>query len=393
MGKITQKGSHKERVTQESSELISPCENKSNLINDENYVKNPDNEAVNDVLRNLRIKNLHKIIIATLNINSIGGKFEQLKTIISGNIDILVVTETKLDDSFPSTQFLIEGYSPPYRRDRNKYGGGILIYIREDIPSKVLLKHTFPSDIEGIFVEINLRKTKWLLFGSYHPPSQQDKYYFDCVSKSLDIYHDLYDKFLLIGDFNAEDGETCVSSFLHQYDAKNLVKEKTCYKNPQNPSCVDLIITNSCNSFQNTSTISTGLSDFHKMPVTVLKTKFEKAKPKEITYRDYKKFDDEHFKRDLRTSLSNGCHDYREFEEIFLNILQKHAPLKKKLIRANQVPYMTKTLRKAIMRRSQLETKYHKTKTSDDQKTYKNKRILSVDYIKRRRRNSTKIWI
>ena len=53
-------------------------------------------------------------------INSIGGKFEQLKAMVSGNIDILVVTETKLDDSFPSTQFLIEGYSPPYRRDRNK---------------------------------------------------------------------------------------------------------------------------------------------------------------------------------------------------------------------------------------------------------------------------------
>ena len=154
-----------------------------------------------------------------------------------------------------------------------------------------------------------------------------------------------------------------------------------------NPSCVDLIITNSCNSFPNTSTISTGLSDFHKMPVTVLKTKFEKAKPKEITYRDYKKFDDEHFKRDLRTSLSNGCHDYREFEEIFLNILQKHAPLKKKLIRENQVSYMTKTLRKAIMRRSQLETKYHKTKTSDDQKTYKkHKNFVSRFYKKEKKK-------
>ena len=184
--------------------------------------------------------------------------------------------------------------------------------------------------------------------------------------------------------FNAEDGETCVSSFLHQYDAKNLIKGKTCFKNLNNPSCVDLIITNSCNSFQNTSTISTGLSDFHKMLVTVLKTKFEKRKAKEIIYRDYKKFDDNHFKRDLRTTHAKGCRDYREFEEIFLNILQKHAPLKKKLIRENQVPYMTKILRKATMRRSQLETKYHKTKTSDDQKTYKKQRILSVDYIKKK---------
>ena len=88
--------------------------------------------------------------------------------------------------------------------------------------------------------------------------------------------------------------------FSFQYDAKNLVKSKTCFKNPENPSSVDLFLTNSYHSFQNTSVISTGLSDFHKMPVTVLKKKFEKTKPKEITYRNYKKFDENDFKYELK---------------------------------------------------------------------------------------------
>ena len=70
-----------------------------------------------------------------------------------------------------TSQFMIDGYSKPYRIDRNKHGGGVIIYIREDIPSKLLTKHNFPIEIEGIFIEINLRKTKWILFGSYHPKS------------------------------------------------------------------------------------------------------------------------------------------------------------------------------------------------------------------------------
>ena len=87
-------------------------------------------------VNNLRIKNINKIIIATLNVNSIRGKFERLKTIISGNIDILVITESY----FPSAQFLLDGFYPPYRLDRDKYVGGILIYVREDIPGKILKK-------------------------------------------------------------------------------------------------------------------------------------------------------------------------------------------------------------------------------------------------------------
>ena len=92
-----------------------------------------------------------------------------MKAVIPGYIDILVLVETKVDVSFPESQFIIEGYSIPYRLDRNRNGGGVMIYVREDIPSKKLKKHTFLDDIEGLFIEINLKKCKWLLLGSYHP--------------------------------------------------------------------------------------------------------------------------------------------------------------------------------------------------------------------------------
>ena len=152
-------------------------------LNETSFDKNPNADCVFANLRKLRIGDIGRVIIATLNINSIRAKFDQLKFIIKDNIDILILTETKIDNSFPDSQFIIEGFSKPYRLDRNAHGGGILIYVREDIPSKQLNKHMFAEDIEGIFVEINLRKCKWLLFGTYHPPNQNDTYYFDSIRK------------------------------------------------------------------------------------------------------------------------------------------------------------------------------------------------------------------
>ena len=201
-------------------------------------------------LHNLRVKNIDRVIIGTLNINSIANKFDQLQLIIKETIDILIVTETKIDDTFPISQFYMKGYSEPYRLDRNRNCGGIMIFIRQYIPSKLLKKHTFLENIEGLFVEINLRKSKWLIFGTYHPPNQNDNLYFDSVTKALDLYNDYYDKFLLAGDFNAEEDEPCLNSFLFQYDAKNLVKDKTCFKSITNPSCVDLLLTNSPQVFK-----------------------------------------------------------------------------------------------------------------------------------------------
>ena len=82
----------------------------------------------------------------------------------------------------------MESYSEPCRFDKKRNGGGVLIYVREDIPRKALTDHTLAHDTEGMFVEVNLRKNKWLLFGSYHQQSQSNAYFFNHVKYGLDIY-------------------------------------------------------------------------------------------------------------------------------------------------------------------------------------------------------------
>ena len=83
---------------------------------------------------------------------------------MQGKVNILVVTEAKFDSTVSSSQFVTDGCSEPYRFDRNRNGGGVLIYIPEDIPSKLLADHKLPHDIEGIFVELNLRKKEVVTF-------------------------------------------------------------------------------------------------------------------------------------------------------------------------------------------------------------------------------------
>ena len=169
------------------------------------------------------------------------------------------------------------GYSIPFRLDWTSHGGGILLFVREDIPCKII-KTDCDADFEGIFVEINLRKKKWLLCCSYNPHKSNITNHLKNVCKSLDKLNSTYDNLVLLGDFNAEPEEESIAQFLNFYNLKDLVKQNTCFKNPDKPTCIDLILTNWLRSFQNTDTFEIGLSDFHKLIFTVLKQHFPKQK-------------------------------------------------------------------------------------------------------------------
>ena len=113
-------------------------------------------------LKNIRLKDISNVEIGNLNINSLPIKFAQLQEIVLKYGDTLILTENKLDDSFPTSQFIVDGFSMPYQQDRNRNGGGIMIYICDDIPNIHFTKHVFREDMEGLFVELNFRKSKWL---------------------------------------------------------------------------------------------------------------------------------------------------------------------------------------------------------------------------------------
>ena len=144
-------------------------------------------ESDNKILNSANIKN--RLVLAQLNINS----FDSLKYLVKDKIDLLVVTETKLDESFPSTQFSIDGFSTPVRLDRTSQGGGIIIFIRENISHKGLEKISSDTDDECIFMEITLRNSKWLLIDCYNPEKSRIYNYIQNVETTLNTLIKKYD--------------------------------------------------------------------------------------------------------------------------------------------------------------------------------------------------------
>ena len=118
---------------------------------------------------------------------------------------------------------------------------------------------------------------------------------------------------------------------VYMHELCNLVKKKTCFINMQNPSCIDLLLTNNVYAFQQIFAICTGLSDCHKLFLKVLKTTVPRSQPKETSYRDYKQFDSSKFKKELKNVLTKESNDScTTFVEQFLKVLNIHAPLKRK---------------------------------------------------------------
>ena len=101
----------------------------------------------------------------------------------------------------------------------------------------------------------------------------------DLLRRSLDLYSAECEHFIIVGDFTTEVTKTSMKVFCDSYEFKNLIKDGRYCKNPENPSCINLILTNNPNGFQNSGVIETGLSDFHKMTLTVVQTTFQKLKP------------------------------------------------------------------------------------------------------------------
>ena len=199
-----------------------------------------------------------------------------------------------------------------------------------------------------MFVEINIRRKKWLLCCSYNPHKNNISNHLHHLNKGLDVYLKHYDNLLILGDLNSDLKDGCLNAFSNVNNLKSLNKEPTCFKNPNNPSCIDLFLTNRSRYFQNTSTIETGISDFHKLVVTVLKMFYKKQKPKIIQYKNYKTFNEKIFRTELekesaKNDLNNA--ELAEFPIKFLSVLNKHIPVKHKYIRVNNSTYMTKSLK------------------------------------------------
>ena len=121
------------------------------------------------------------------------------------------------------------------------------------------------------------KKKEWLLVGTCNPNKNLISNHLKEIDKNFDNYSPKYDNFIILGDLYSEPTESAVRDFWEIYSCKNLIKDNTCFKNPSNPSCIDLIIKNQPKSFRNSVTVETGSSDFQKMTLTVMEVFYKKT--------------------------------------------------------------------------------------------------------------------
>ena len=185
----------------------------------------------------------------------------------------------------------------------------------------------------------------------------------------LDYYLKHYEYKVIFGDFNKNPVKPEMNTFLNTENLTHLINENTCFKGAG--SYIDLILTNSKYSFQYSSSVETGLSDHHHLTFSMMKTKLALEEAKRLVYRNFKSFNSDYFEEDLSSKLDLNNKDEAVFEDNFVNVLNKHAPKKTKILKGNHKPHVSnKTLRLAIMKRSRLKNKASKTQLPSDKQNY-----------------------
>ena len=123
-----------------------------------------------------------------------------------------------------------------------------MLLIRKDMPSKHLSIEK--NSIEAFCVEINLRKTKWLLWWFYNPNKNNIHAHLENVNRNLVLYSSSYENQIIVRDFNVGPENIYLKSFCDNLDLTNIIKEPTCFKNPENLSCINLILLTSPEAFK-----------------------------------------------------------------------------------------------------------------------------------------------
>ena len=161
-----------------------------------------------------------------MNINSIRNKFDSVRAALVDYVDIFIAPETKINESFPTAQFAIDGFHKPLRPDVTDKIGGLLVYVTSYLPLRQLTKHKISSNIQALVFEINLRKEKWFFLSIYKPPSQNCQYFLDSLHDIIDFYSGIYGNHIVLGGFNMDPSHTQLSAFMEHDNYYNLTKKQ-----------------------------------------------------------------------------------------------------------------------------------------------------------------------
>lgn len=300
--------------------------------------------------------------LASLNINSLLKHIDEIRIILANSsFDILAINESKIDDLIPDTEINILGYNL-IRNDRNRAGGGVVLYIRDSIPYTER-RDLIPDRLEMICIEVNRPHSKSFLVSTwYRPPNSDmelldecDLFFSKCDSENKEL--------LLAGDLNCDviknspDLHTRRLQFLCSlYQIEQLINEPTRVTETSS-TLIDLILTNRQENISSFGVIHLGISD-HSLVYAVRKSIMPRSRPTVKEVRDFKNFNKDDFLADLArvpwdvvqdSDDPNEC--WRVWKLFFHEILNIHAPLRHKRTRKYPIPWITPYIKQLMKNR------------------------------------------
>ena len=259
-----------------SDDSLDPVDSPTDTNDD---AENPNHLHLCEELRANYPKNC---FFSYINVNSVRYKMDELRN-VTGKLQpaVFAVAETKIDNSFHIGQFYIDGYHPPFRRDRTAHGGGLLVYVRSDIPCRKLDFAT--PHVESLSLDLSIKKISWNIIVAYKSPGKVSDSEFQADMELLcEKSTSLYDRTLILGDLNYNLMDPAKSKpladLMDNFSLENLIHETT-FTSQHGSSLIDVALTNNINYFQGSAVTDIGCSDGHSMITAIAKLHLPKIPP------------------------------------------------------------------------------------------------------------------
>lgn len=317
---------------------------------------------------NFRTKHFKNFIFCHVNINSFRHKFACIQDILRRkHVDYLAISESKLDSSFPNAQFGVEGFTL-YRQDHTGSSGGIIIYVRSDLPHRRITHLECNAEgLESVCIEIAIGKRKTILSCIYKHPKVTHSLFKDNVCLMADKILQLCADAVFIGDMNCcPTKSTTIKDICDMYNLTNLIKGPTCHKGAIS-TLLDVILVTNPRYYANALNCPCIVSDFHNFIGAATKRFAPVQIPRKIHYRSYKHFIENDFLQDLSYTpfhvgdIFDDIEDVAWFNsELLRDVIDSHVPIRSKVIKCDSVPYMNGRLRKAYYKRNMARNKFKK---------------------------------
>ena len=342
--------------------------------------------------------------IAHLNVNSIYKHIDEVKVFVkSNNIHLLALNETKLDDSIYDKEISIEDYVL-VRKDRNRHGGGVAIYVNKALHFDEL-RHETMDDLEVIAIKVYLKHKKPLVFSTWYRPPSSNVDIFDLYENFLNYIDGLSGDTILVGDTNCDLLSRPLASASKKYSELNSMyslmqindTEPTRITNTSS-TLVDHLLTNNPNNVKKHGVIHNGMSD-HSVSYLIWNSNVS-ASPKVINFRNMKNLNSDEFRSDVKNQPwdklceCNSIDDAVElWQNLFLDVINKHMPMRRKRVKDNSTPWMNSEIFKLMKKRDKLKKKAHKLRDDKLMSEYRKLRNkVTAEIGKAKKKYYTKLF-